>query len=44
MWGISPLDQLFCRIRFKQARYDGPDTPIGLKPSVIYPSMFGATN
>ena len=44
MWGISPLDQLFCRIRFKQARYAGPDTPLGLSPSIVYPSMFGATN
>lgn len=44
MWGLSPLDQLYCRIRFKQARYEGPHTPPGLTPSIIYPSMFGAIN
>lgn len=44
MWGISPIDQLYCRIRFKQARYEGPHTPPGLTPSIIYPSMFGAMN
>lgn len=44
MWGLSPIDQLYCRIRFKQARYEGPHTPPGLTPSLIYPSMFGAIN
>lgn len=23
MWGLTPFDQLYCRIRFRQARYDG---------------------
>jgi sugar lactone lactonase YvrE/outer membrane protein assembly factor BamB len=27
MWGLTPLDSLWCRIKFKQARYDGPMTP-----------------
>lgn len=27
MWGVTPLDQLWCRIKFRQARYDGPMTP-----------------
>ncbi len=27
MWGMTPLDQLFCRIQFRQASYDGPYTP-----------------
>ena len=27
MWGISPFDQLYCRIQYKQARYDGMYTP-----------------
>ena len=27
MWGITPLDQLWCRIQFRKARYDGPMTP-----------------
>lgn len=44
MWGISPFDQLYCRIKFKQARYEGPNTPPGLTPSVQSPSTFGAMN
>lgn len=27
MWGISPLDQLWCRIQFHQASYEGRYTP-----------------
>ncbi len=27
MWGTTPLDQLWCRIRFRQLRYDGEFTP-----------------
>lgn len=41
MWGVSPLDQLYCRIRFRKARYDGPHTPPGLAPSIQYPGTAG---
>lgn len=44
MWGVSPFDQLYCRIKFKQARYEGPNTPPGLTPSIEMPSSFGAIN
>lgn len=27
MWGMTPLDQLWCRIQFKQANYEGIYTP-----------------
>ncbi len=27
MWGLTPLDQLHCRIEFKKMRYDGHFTP-----------------
>jgi quinoprotein glucose dehydrogenase len=27
MWGMSPLDQLWCRIQFRQASYEGVYTP-----------------
>jgi len=30
MWGLTPLDQLWCRIRFRQARYEGPFTPLAV--------------
>lgn len=28
MWGLTPLDQLYCRIEFKKMRYDGHFTPM----------------
>ena len=27
MWGLTPLDQLYCRIEFKKMRYEGHFTP-----------------
>lgn len=27
MWGMSPIDQMICRIQFRQASYDGMYTP-----------------
>ncbi len=27
MWGMSLIDQMFCRIQFRQATYEGPYTP-----------------
>jgi quinoprotein glucose dehydrogenase len=44
MWGITPLDQLACRIRFRRARYDGPLTPPGLTPNIEYPGYLGGMN
>ncbi len=45
MWGMSPLDQLWCRIKFKQARYEGEFTPImSDRSSIIYPSYIGGSN
>jgi glucose dehydrogenase len=44
MWGLTPLDQLYCRIWFKQLRYDGPLTPPGLTASIMYPSIGGGMN
>ncbi len=44
MWGLTPIDQLWCRIKFKQARYEGPFTPPGVKPSITYPSYLGGIN
>jgi quinoprotein glucose dehydrogenase len=44
MWGLTPLDQLWCRIQFRLARYDGPLTPPGLKPTINYPGSQGGTD
>jgi quinoprotein glucose dehydrogenase len=42
MWGLTPIDQLLCRIRFREARYDGPLTPPGTaKPTITYPGYLG---
>ncbi len=43
MWGMTPFDQMWCRIRFRQARYDGDFTPIGLKPTIVYPGYLGGS-
>ncbi|MGD9665188.1 MAG: pyrroloquinoline quinone-dependent dehydrogenase, partial [Novosphingobium sp.] len=44
MWGLTPLDQLWCRIKLRQARYEGPMTPPGLEPSITYPSYSGGVD
>jgi quinoprotein glucose dehydrogenase len=42
LWGLTPLDQMWCRIQFRSARYEGPYTPPGIsRPSIFYPGMFG---
>jgi quinoprotein glucose dehydrogenase len=44
MWGATPLDQLVCRIKFRQSRYEGIFTPPGLEYTVIMPGLTGAVN
>ncbi|MCB2060018.1 MAG: PQQ-binding-like beta-propeller repeat protein [Novosphingobium sp.] len=44
MWGISALDQLWCRIKFREARFDGSFTPPGVTSSISYPGYFGGGN
>lgn len=41
MWGITPFDQLYCRIKFRQADYEGIFTPPRLGPSIRYPGELG---
>lgn len=41
MWGATPFDQLWCRIRFKSARYTGRYTSPGTDLTIQYPSNFG---
>jgi quinate dehydrogenase (quinone) len=43
-WGMTMLDQLYCRISFKRQRYDGEFTPVGLEPSLEYPGPLGGLN
>ncbi|HKX79710.1 MAG TPA: membrane-bound PQQ-dependent dehydrogenase, glucose/quinate/shikimate family [Novosphingobium sp.] len=44
MWGVTPLDQLYCRIQFKESRHEGIFTPPGLTPSVDSPMSSGSIN
>jgi quinoprotein glucose dehydrogenase len=37
MWGVTPVDQLWCRIKFREARYEGSMTPPGLTPNIEQP-------
>jgi quinoprotein glucose dehydrogenase len=41
MWGMTPIDQLWCRVKFRQARYEGTLTPPGLTPSIQLPGTQG---
>ena len=45
MWGMSPLDQLWCRIQFRQANYEGMYTPPSLdRPWIQYPGYNGGSD
>ncbi len=45
MWGLTPIDQAWCRILFKRARFDGTMTPLNTKrPTVIWPGYLGGSN
>ncbi|WP_394182636.1 glucose/quinate/shikimate family membrane-bound PQQ-dependent dehydrogenase [Marinomonas posidonica] len=44
MWGATLLDQMMCRIEFKQLRYEGRYTPPSEQGSIIYPGNFGVFN
>src|SRR3546814_20619859 len=42
MWGLTPIDQAMCRIRFKQARFEGTMTPLGIdRPTMTWPGYLG---
>ncbi len=45
MWGMSPLDQLWCRIQFRRAAYDGQYTPpTADRPFIQYPGYNGGSD
>jgi quinoprotein glucose dehydrogenase len=45
MWGLTPVDQAWCRLRFKQARFEGSLTPIGIdRPTITWPGALGGNN
>lgn len=44
MWGLTPIDQLVCRIEYKMMRYEGMYTPPTTKGTLIAPGNFGGFN
>jgi quinoprotein glucose dehydrogenase len=45
MWGMSPIDQMICRIQFRQAAYDGIYTPPTVdKRWIQYPGYNGGSD
>ncbi|WP_129640892.1 membrane-bound PQQ-dependent dehydrogenase, glucose/quinate/shikimate family [Peristeroidobacter agariperforans] len=44
MWGITPIDQMLCRIQFRRLRYEGPLTPPSLGGSIQFPGFAGGMN
>ncbi|WP_437615662.1 membrane-bound PQQ-dependent dehydrogenase, glucose/quinate/shikimate family [Erwinia sp. V71] len=45
MWGASIFDQLYCRIQFKEMRWEGEFTPLSDKQrTLIYPGYYGGFN
>ncbi len=46
MWGMTPFDQLYCRIKFRQAHYVGEFTPPMAPPQpwIVFPGYNGGTD
>lgn len=44
MWGITPFDQLWCRIEYNKMRYDGHFTVPGTEPIFQFPGNAGGHN
>ncbi len=45
MWGATPLDQLWCRIQFRQASYEGVYTPPTVdQPWIQFPGYNGGSD
>lgn len=44
MWGVTPVDQLWCRLQFRKARYEGTMTPTSTRASVRWPGSSGIYN
>ena len=44
MWGLTPLDQLWCRIEFRKLRYEGHFTPPTVGGTLQFPGNAGGFN
>jgi quinate dehydrogenase (quinone) len=43
-WGLTPIDQMLCRIDFRKLRYEGPFTPQSTRGTLEYPGFAGGMN
>ena len=44
MWGATPIDQLWCRIKLLETKYEGKFTPQSEQGALNYPGNFGVFN
>lgn len=44
MWGTTMFDQLWCRIQFRKARWEGTMTPAGTDTVFFFPGSLGGSN
>lgn len=44
MWGATPIDQMLCRLQFRQMNYDGDFTAPSTDAFLMSPGTFGAIN
>ncbi|MCL3883207.1 membrane-bound PQQ-dependent dehydrogenase, glucose/quinate/shikimate family [Marivita sp. GX14005] len=44
MWGLSPFDQMLCRISFHELNYEGRFTPPSVQGTLTHPGSFGIFN
>jgi membrane-bound PQQ-dependent dehydrogenase (glucose/quinate/shikimate family) len=44
MWGLTPLDQIACRIAFRSHRYEGIYTPQSVTGTIEFPGPYGTTD
>jgi quinoprotein glucose dehydrogenase len=45
MWGVTPIDQMLCRIQFRHSRYEGHMTPSDLdRPALFDPGSAGGVD
>ena len=45
MWGLTPIDQAWCRLAFRTSRYEGSLTPATVgKPTIVFPGYVGGSD
>ena len=45
MWGLTPIDQVWCRLAFRTSNYQGTLTPVAVgKSTIIFPGYVGGSD